>query len=201
MKKLSLTAILIAAMAASAFAQERLAPPATPGAPEQPPPRQTEPVRQQVEPVPAQPAPLQNAPASPTQAIQNAPGVEEKVEKQVYIYSSIGKRDPFLSIIIASKEAQKKKPKAKFALPIEDFDISQFKLIAIVVEKTEKYALVGLPDGKYYTVREGMKVGINDGKVTRILADGLIVREIVKDYRGKLAPKDTTLKLRTEEEQ
>lgn len=143
-------------------------------------------------------------------AVQNAPSAvanssapdEMKIEKQAYIYNASGRRDPLLSIIIASKEAEKKKsrPKTKFVPPIEDYDVSQFKLIAIIWNnKEESYALVGLPDGKYYNLKEGMRAGVNDGKVMRITPDSVVVREFMKDYRGKLVAKDTALKLRKEE--
>jgi len=140
---------------------------------------------------------LQNTPTP----IQNAPSLaEEKIEKQVYIYNGSSRRDPFLSIIVSTQAAKKKKPVKAFVPPVEDYDINQFSLIAIVSEKTNKYALVGLPDGKYYTLKEGMTVGVNEGKVLRILPDRVIVREFVKDYRGKITAQDTTLKLRKEEE-
>jgi Tfp pilus assembly protein PilP len=140
---------------------------------------------------------LQNTPTP----IQNAPSLaEEKIEKQVYIYNGSSRRDPFLSIIVSTQAAKKKKPAKAFVPPVEDYDINQFSLIAIVSEKTNKYALVGLPDGKYYTLKEGMTVGVNEGKVLRILPDRVIVREFVKDYRGKITAQDTTLKLRKEEE-
>jgi|Deesub1362A_J573_1020465.scaffolds.fasta_scaffold00183_19 type IV pilus assembly protein PilP len=125
---------------------------------------------------------------------------EEKLEvkKEVYIYTSEGRRDPFLSIIAAAKKAKEER-KVKRLIPVEDYDVSQFKLIAIMWDEKQYYALVGLPDGKYYTLKEDMPVGIHGGKVKRITENAVIVREFIRDYKGRLRPQDTVLKLREEE--
>jgi Tfp pilus assembly protein PilP len=60
---------------------------------------------------------------------------------------------------------------------------------------------VGLPDKKYYTIREGMTVGIHRGKVVEILSDAVYIREMKPDYKGRMKPVDTYLRLREEEGQ
>lgn len=120
-----------------------------------------------------------------------------ELKKETYIYRSEGKRDPFLSIITAAKEIKKKKKKK--LVPTEDYDLSQMALIAIVWGKDTRYALVGLPNGKYYTIRTGMPLGIHGGKVMRITEKTVLVREFIPDYKGRLSPQDTVLKLHKEE--
>jgi Tfp pilus assembly protein PilP len=44
-----------------------------------------------------------------------------------------------------------------------------------------------------------MSLGIYSGKVVRIDARGVVVREYIKDYKGEIQPKDTILRLRKEE--
>lgn len=144
---------------------------------QQPPPQQTQQVKQE-----------------PTQQAQ-AEAI--KVEKQTFIYNASGRRDPFLSIVIAQREAERRKQDEKRLVPsVEKFDLSQFNLIAIVWDKQEYRAVVGLPDGKFYNLKEGMSVGVNDGVITSITSNTVIVREMVKDYRGKLTAKDIPLRLR-----
>ncbi|MDP2166797.1 MAG: pilus assembly protein PilP [Thermodesulfovibrionales bacterium] len=157
--------------------------------------QEREPVRPEAQPQPA----VQNAAAQ--SAVQNAAAGEGKVEKEVYIYNPSGRRDPLLSIITASREVETRRGRpGEFTPPTEDYDVSQFNLIAIIWAKAESHALVGLPDGKYYTLKKGLRAGINEGKVIQILPDSVIIREFVKDYKGKTTAKDTTLKLRKEEE-
>jgi len=124
---------------------------------------------------------------------------EAKIEAETYLYNPDGRRDPFLSIIEASKEAQDVEKKKKGLKPLEAADLSGIKVLAIAWEKKKYFAMVQFSDNKYYTIREGMTLGPYGGKVVKIYQDGIVVRETVKDYKGELQYKDTTLKLRKEE--
>jgi Tfp pilus assembly protein PilP len=110
-------------------------------------------------------------------------------------YTAGTKRDPFMPLII------KAEAKPKSLIPIESYEVSEFKLIAILWDKTKYYAVVTLPDGKSYTITEGIKLGLHGGKVYKITKDSVIIREQMRDYKGAISPKDTILKLRREEEQ
>ncbi|MBI5187560.1 MAG: pilus assembly protein PilP [Nitrospirae bacterium] len=127
-----------------------------------------------------------------------APEETKKVEQEVYAYEAKGKRDPFLSLVIVSREKPIKK---KGVSPVENYDVEELKLIAIAWDKEKYYALIMLPDNKFYTVTEGMILGLYGGKVQEITRDTMIIREYVKDYRGDTKSKDTILKLRKEEEE
>jgi Tfp pilus assembly protein PilP len=59
---------------------------------------------------------------------------------------------------------------------------------------------VAAPDGKSYSVSEGTTIGLYHGKTRRITRDSVVVSELLKDYRGKVKPKSTVLKLHPEEE-
>lgn len=142
---------------------------------------------------------LASAPAAPAAEPGDAAAGEDAVlKKERYDYSSGGRRDPFLSIIESAKKAREKK-RPKGLVPLEDYDLSQVNLIAIVWDEEMYRALVGLPNGKYYTLREGTSVGLHGGKVVRIARDRLVVREYIRDYKGNLRPEDTVLRLRKEE--
>lgn len=124
---------------------------------------------------------------------------EKKVETETYSYSPQGRRDPFLSIIEASKKERESEKKKKSLRPSEMYDVAEVKVIAIARDKTMAYAMVQLPDKKYFTVKEGMTLGLYNGKVIRIDAGSVVVREYLKDYKGEIQPKDTILRLRKEE--
>ena len=122
---------------------------------------------------------------------------EPKAEKEVYIYEQKGRRDPFTSLVQISKEKPKRMAGKR---PIENFDVDEIKLIAILWDTKQYYALITLPDNKSYTIRKGMTLGLYGGKVEDITKDKVLIREQVKDYRGQLKTKDTILKLRKEGE-
>ena len=89
----------------------------------------------------------------------------------------------------------------KGASPIENFDVDEIKLIAIAWDNNQFYALITMPDKKSYTIRKGMTLGLNNGKVIDITKDSVLIREQIKDYKGQSKSKDTILRLRKEEEQ
>jgi type IV pilus assembly protein PilP len=136
------------------------------------------------------------APKPKAAAEQAAPAVaEEKIEKEVYVYDARGRRDPFKSLVAVAKEKPHFKKKAN---PLENYDVDEIKLAAIVWDNRQYYALITLPDNKSYTIRKGMALGLYSGKVQDITKDSVLIREEVKDYRGQPRTKDTLLKLRKE---
>jgi Tfp pilus assembly protein PilP len=129
-----------------------------------------------------------------------APAQEEATEyvmalKRVYEYDDKGRRDPFVSLIKKETDVE------RTGNPLLDNDISQMRVIAIVWEPGDRYALFGLPDGKYYTIKEGMQIGLHGGAVEEILEDSVLIREQKPDFRGDLRPVDSYLRLRKEEGQ
>ncbi len=130
----------------------------------------------------------------PASAQEESPKPASK--RKIYIYNEMGRRDPFISLIRPPSEDRE-----LTGIPWLDYDVSQMRVIAIVWDKAERYALFGLPDGKYYTIREGMTIGIHRGKVEEILKDVVIIRELKPDFKGVPRPVDTYLRLRAEEGQ
>jgi len=123
---------------------------------------------------------------------------EKKVEKEAYVYDSKGRRDPFVSLIDIAKARPQKK---RGATPYETYDVSEIKLSAIAWDSRQYYAMIILPDNKSYTVRKGMTVGLYGGKIQEITRETVLIREMIKDYRGQIKTKDTILKLRKEGEE
>lgn len=147
----------------------------------------------------AQPAAPAAAPQKvPKEAAQPAPE-EKKSDIEFYAYESKGRRDPFVSIIEASKKDRETEKKKRALKPYESYDVMDIRVIALARDHNKYYAMIQLPDKKYFTVREGMTLGLYGGKVVRIDAEGVVVREHIKDYRGEIQPRDTILKLHKEE--
>lgn len=145
---------------------------------------------------PAKKSAAQKPAAPPAQtAVQAAE--QPKTERETYIYEQKGRRDPFASLVQVAKEKPKRLRGAK---PIENFDVGEIKLNAILWDNKQYFALITLPDGKSYTIRKGTTLGLYGGKVEEITRDSVLIREHVKDYRGQLKTKDTILKLRKEGE-
>nr|MDA8077807.1 pilus assembly protein PilP [Nitrospiraceae bacterium] len=93
---------------------------------------------------------------------------EEKIEKLAYDYDAKGRRDPFQSLVDVAKAKPKRSPGKR---PIENFDVDEIVLSAIVWDQKEYYALITLPDNKSYTIKRGMTLGLYGGKVVEITKD------------------------------
>ncbi|MBA4348817.1 MAG: hypothetical protein C0415_02370 [Thermodesulfovibrio sp.] len=131
------------------------------------------------------------ADAKPAEKLPDVDVIDTTKQVAAYEYSARGRKDPFSSLVMKA-ETEKKKG----LIPLENYEVSEFKLIAILWDKTGHYAVITLPDGKSYTIRESVKLGLHGGKVYKITKDSVIIREDIRDYRGVLRPKDTQLKLR-----
>ena len=115
------------------------------------------------------------------------------VQKPVieFIYSPIGKRDPFrpyyLDMAGGPGKGTATGPKLTTApkTDLEKYDIDQLKLVAIITGIAEPVAMVETGDGMGYVVRRGTLIGKNRGRVTRITRNAMIISEVYRDFTGK----------------
>jgi type IV pilus assembly protein PilP len=107
----------------------------------------------------------------------------EKKEETEYTYNPVSKPDPFKPFIQLTpvKEFSRAVP----LTPLQKYEISQLKLVAIISTPEGNIALVEDSSGKGYFLKKGTGVGKNDGKVTKILKDKVIIEEIYQDIFGQ----------------
>jgi len=116
----------------------------------------------------------------------------------VYSYNPTGKPDPFKPFIQLTPV---KKGSGSFPLtPLQKFDISQLKLVAIISTPEGNIALVEDATGKGYFLKKGTLVGKNDGKVTKIFKDRVIIEEVYQDVLGQTKTIEISLSLHKVEE-
>jgi len=122
----------------------------------------------------------------------------EKKEKAEYIYNPAGKADPFKPFIQLTpiKTSTKSIPQT----PLQNYEVSQLKLVAIISTPEGNIALVEDSTGKGYFLKEGTWVGKNDGKVTKILIDRVIIEEIHQDISSQTKKNEIKLFLHRVEE-
>jgi type IV pilus assembly protein PilP len=121
------------------------------------------------------------------------PQAAQEVERD-YVYDPTGKRDPFQPFI--AMQTPVKPPEEEVPVtPLQTYDLSQLKLVAILVGTGEGRAMVEDSEGKGYIIHKGVYVGRNFGKVKAVLKDRVIIEERYKDYMGKVKSKDIVLRL------
>jgi hypothetical protein len=69
--------------------------------------------------------------------------------------------------------------------PLQKYDISQLKLVSIIASAEGNIGLVEDSTGKGYFVKRGTLIGKNDGKVSKVLKDRVIVEEVYNDSSGQ----------------
>jgi type IV pilus assembly protein PilP len=152
------------------------------------------------------PAPAHPPPRPPAPKPAAAPAVTEEPKEPapeaVYVYTPIGKRDPFQNVF-AVKEVTKVKMPGRKPTPLQKWGIDQLKLSMTMTGTSSPFAMIETPDGRGYPVRVGDFVGQNWGKVTAVKRDEIIITESITDHAtGRVYPSNLTLKIpKTEAEQ
>ncbi len=122
-------------------------------------------------------------------------GTEFAVVDQEYVYDPSGKRDPFRSFIL-TVDNERKDSRG----PLEQFDLAQLTVVAVVWGTDRPRAVVADPSGRGYIVREGTYMGKNEGRIIEIADNALTVKETYVDYFGETTSKDVTMRVRGEKE-
>ena len=134
-------------------------------------------------------------PAAPqTSADLNSPVYAST--SQHYTYDPSGKRDPFRNFMWERPDRLRE---AELQGPLEQFDVGQLSLVAIVWKTGSARALVEDPVGESYIVAEGSRVGRNEGRVISIDDGVVVVKETYVDYLGQETTKDIEMRMRRNE--
>ena len=122
----------------------------------------------------------------------------EKKEEKEYVYDPVGKTDPFKPFIQLTpvRELARSVP----LTPLQKYEISQLKLVAIISTLEGNVALVEDSSGKGYFLKKGTWIGKNDGKVAKILKDRVIIEEMYQDIFGQTKNNEISIVLHRLEE-
>ena len=121
-----------------------------------------------------------------------------KKEEAEYAYNPAGKPDPFKPFIQLTPT--KESPRSVPLTPLQRYEMSQLKLVAIISTPQGNIALVEDSAGKGYFLKKGTDVGKNDGKVTKVLKDRVIIEELFQDVLGQTKKNEVELVLHRLEE-
>jgi len=126
--------------------------------------------------------------------VQVAAKVEKKKaaekEEPEFTYNPVGKPDPFKPFIQLTPEKMRK---SAFLTPLQKYDISQLKLVAIITLPEGSVALVEDQQGKGYFLKRGTAIGRRDGKVKAIHKDRVIIEEAYSDVLGQAKVNEISL--------
>ncbi|MDY0361566.1 MAG: pilus assembly protein PilP [Desulforegulaceae bacterium] len=115
-------------------------------------------------------------------------------------YNPAGRINPFSPLVkesevinedVSDDDEKPKRPKT----PLEKFDLSQLKLVAIMSTNDGDIAVLEESSGKGYLVEKGAYVGLNSGQIINIESDRIIIKETIKDISGKSITKESVLQI------
>ena len=139
------------------------------------------------------PPPRRAAPApAPVKVIEDDTD-KPKAPVNIYVYSPIGKRDPFANVF-ANKDVTPIKAGGHRAGPLEKYSLDSLRLSLTVTGTANPLAMVEDPENRGWPVRLGDFIGTNGGKVTGIHRDEVIVTETITDHStGRVYPQNVKL--------
>jgi len=107
-----------------------------------------------------------------------------------YVFNAAGElSDPFTLRKTVTDTGKGKQDKLKPDLQrlkeaLEGFPLENLKYVGTLKKGNQATALINAPDGQVYQVRVGNYMGQNFGMVTKIIADEVLVKEVVQDVSG-----------------
>lgn len=114
-------------------------------------------------------------PAAPAAVAAKADAPAEAPPPE-WVYSSVGKRDPFRSFL-AELETSAAAVATRCATPLGRFEIDQLKLVAVVTGLDDPVAMVEAPTGVGYSLKRGSCVGRNGGVVASVRTGEVVISE------------------------
>jgi len=109
-----------------------------------------------------------------------------------YVYDARNKRDPFRSTFWKNRSVER-----VVRGPLEQYELGQLAVTAIIWDSNRPRALVTDPGGDAYVVMEGSHIGKNDGLVIHIGDNLVLVKETYIDFAGEQSTKDVEMRIRT----
>jgi len=125
-----------------------------------------------------------------------------KVPQNIYVYSPIGKRDPFQNVFANVGVTHVGPDKGHKQGPLEKWTLDQLQLRLTMTGTATPMAMVEDPDKRGWNVRLGDFIGQDGGKVTAIHRDEIVVTETITDHStGRVYPRDIKLQVPTSKDE
>lgn len=99
-----------------------------------------------------------------------------------YAYDPSGRRDPFIPLVQSGGNAERFD---RALPPLQRVGLTEINLIGIIWGGFGYTAMVQTPDGKGYAVRRGTRIGPNNGVVSKVTQNSIVVTERYTDIYGK----------------
>jgi len=109
--------------------------------------------------------------------------IKSRLYKEDYFYDPAGKKDPFFPAVVDEKSLKISDGEVENVdtgpppTPLEMYELSQLKLVAIMKFGAKDVAMVEDPEGKGHTLYIGTLIGKNKGMVLRMEEGKVLIEE------------------------
>lgn len=122
-----------------------------------------------------------------------------------YVYNPQKMADPFVPFVQQrnQEEVHETRIPARPLTPLEKVQLDELNLVGVIWREDHaqsSWAMVELPDGKGFILKQGSVVGPNQGKVVAILPHEVVVLEKIASIHGEPRDKQVVLKLNSGQE-
>jgi type IV pilus assembly protein PilP len=114
----------------------------------------------------------------------------------IYQYNPVGKRDPFRSPMEDNTQDKQQTGRTLCSEPLCQWELDQLTLVAVVTGDASPIAMVEDPGGRGHIIRRNTRIGKQDGRVTQILRDSVIVTQYFTGPDGKTKPNPVSMNLK-----
>lgn len=120
-----------------------------------------------------------------------------------FIYSANGRRDPFSPDMGMGNEEEQAAASTNGLRPdfnrpkeeLEQFPLDTLRMVGILEQKQQSWALVKSQDGVIHRVQPGNYLGQNHGQINQVSEDKIDLTEIVTDGRGGYQERQASIAL------
>ena len=147
------------------------------------------------------PTPVATGQAATPSDSEGSKITDSLVMNQDLKYTAKADLDPFSPLVreeedspVENQPVKEEEPK-RILTPLEKMDLGELRLVAVIETSNKKMAMVEEATGKGYEVGIGTYMGKNSGRVAEITPTSIIIKEIVKDYKGKRKERFQEMKL------
>ena len=106
-----------------------------------------------------------------------------------------GRKDPFRAYVVAPKAKLLLPQVTVRQLPIQLYEVNQFKVMGIITGLAENRAMVLDPAGKSFVVKVGGLIGPHNGRVVSIKPNAVEVVERYREENGRISNRVVKLTL------
>ncbi len=118
----------------------------------------------------------------------------------VFIYTASGLTDPFNKDNLIEKvselpdlDGESGPDRSRRKEPLESFPIDGLKLVGVLAQKGENWAVIRAPDKSVHRVKSGNYMGVNYGEIMAVSDNNVSVSELVKNPVGRWEKKEAKL--------